>query len=540
MSLKVAVGKTALGAVRRCVAIAGHRLKMLLGKARAGAGATSVGLVFIAVSAELGGCAVGPNYHAPQIPVPDAFITAGSPAKAGAGVDLSKWWEALGDRELNSLIERAIHANPDIEIALTRLQEVRTQEAAHLGAALPTISASAAGGRGTGSDLSRAGAQPALREADNKGNLAQIRQVAGVSASWELDLFGGYRRAIEAGRYDVAAATADRDVVLISVVADVARNYVDIRGLQSRLAILRNNIAAAMQSRDFQRIRFERGLTNELDLQLAQRELATLRAQLPVLTSQVSVLRGDLAVLLGEFPEKMAGELDKSGDLPKPPATVPTGIPPDLLRRRPDVRAAERQLAGATARIGLATAALFPHLVLSGGVGAQSGGIGLQGSHIWAFGPSLYWPVLDFGQLDAQVDSADLQAHEKLIAYKKSIIAAVRDTDNAFAGFSAQEQRLEALGEARTASERALNLAQQRYERGLTDFLNVVDAEQQQFSLEDQYTAAEQNAADAFITLCQALGGGWEHYQQAPAIRKPLPAVIAGPRRLVMRDGSSQ
>src|SRR3569833_3795902 len=185
------------------------------------------GVVFALAGAELTGCAIGPDYHVPQIPTPDAVLAAGATAKAGADVDLSQWRQALGDPELNSLIERAIRANPDIEIALTRMQEARPQEAAHLGAALPTISASAAGGRGTGSDLSRAGAPAALRDADNKGNLSQLREVAGVSARWELDQIGGYRREVEAGRNGVDAAAADRDVVLISVVADVARNYVD-------------------------------------------------------------------------------------------------------------------------------------------------------------------------------------------------------------------------------------------------------------------------------------------------------------------------
>jgi outer membrane protein TolC len=175
------------------------------------------------------------------------------------------------------LIDRAVRANPDIEIALTRLQEVRTQEAVLVGDALPLVAASADAGRGTGSDLTRAGAAPALRAGDNKGNLNQIRQVAGFAATWELDLFGGYRRAIEAGRYDVQAAAAARNAVLISVIADVARNYVDMRGLQVRLSILNENIATAQQSRDLEQTRYDRGITNELDLQLAIREFSTLR-----------------------------------------------------------------------------------------------------------------------------------------------------------------------------------------------------------------------------------------------------------------------
>jgi NodT family efflux transporter outer membrane factor (OMF) lipoprotein len=455
-------------------------------------------------------------------------------------VDLTQWWRSFNDSELNSLVDRAVRANPDIEIALTHLQQARTQEAAQESAALPEVAASAAGGRGTGSDLTRAGAAPALRQADNKGDLNQIREVAGFSATWELDLFGGYRRAIEAGKYDAAAAAAARNVVLIGVIADVARNYVDMRALQTRVVILRGNIATATQSRDLETERLDRGLINELDLRLAERELSTLRAELPLLLGQISSVEYNIAALLGQYPEDLGAELAKPEALPGVPERIEAGLPVDLLRRRPDVHEAERQLGAATARIGVATAALFPHVALSGGLGTQSDSLGTQGSHIWAFGPSVYWPLLDFGALDAQVSIADLQAHSQLVAYKKTVIAAVRDADTAIAAFSARQQRLEDLAEALVASERAVDVAQQRYDRGLTDFLNVVDAEHQQYALEDEYTASQRSAADSFVDLCQALGGGWEPYQNIPPIRRPEPAVIAGLHRLLNGNDPSK
>ena len=238
----------------------------------------------------------------------------------------------------------------------------------------------------------------------------------------------------------------------------------------------------------------------------------------------------------GSDPEQLAAELAQPGSLPGLPESVAAGLPLDLLQRRPDIREAERQLAAATARIGVATANLFPHLALDGGLGTQSADIGAHGTHIWAFGPTVYWPVLDFGALDALVSVADLQAHERLIAYRETVIDAVKDADTAIANYDAQQQRLSGLADAMTASERAVSLAQQRYERGLTDFLNVVDAERQQYSLEDQYTSAQQSAADAFIELCHALGGGWEQYQNIPAIRRPEPAVMAAFHRLLVGD----
>jgi NodT family efflux transporter outer membrane factor (OMF) lipoprotein len=498
-------------------------------------------LLLGALSLNMASCAVGPNYHAPKTVAPPEFVAAPAP-EAGkstttqAPIDLASWWHSFNDPELDSLIDRAIQANPDLEIALTRLQEVRTGEAVLLGNVLPMVAASAAAGRGSGSDMTRAGAAPALRAADNKGSLDQIEQVAGFAATWELDLFGAGRRAIEAGQYDIEAAAAARNAILISIVADVARNYVDLRGLQLRLAILRDNIATAQQSRDFEQARFDRGLTNELDLQLASREFATLQAELPLLQSDIQAAQYDIAVLLGQYPEDLAVELTKPGTLPILPERVEAGLPLDLLQRRPDVREAERQLAAATARIGVATANLFPHVMLSGGIGTQSAGIGAQGSHIWAFGPSVYWPVLDFGALDALVSIADLQAHERFVAYKKTVVDAVQDADTAIARFQAQEQRLKSLTDAIDASQRAVELAQQRYDRGLTDFLNVVDAERQQYNLEDEYTASQQSAADAFIYLYKALGGGWEPYQNVPAIRRPEPAVTASFHRLLFRD----
>ena len=495
-------------------------------------------------AAWLAGCAVGPDYHAPKSVAPSAFVAASAASTVAdqetpappTAVAPSQWWQSLSDPELDSLIERAIQANPDIEIALTRLQEVRTRQAALVGNALPAIVASGAAGGGTGTDFSSAGALPPLRAADSKGALEHIRQVAGFSTTWELDLFGGYRRAIEAGRYDIEAAASTRNAVLISVVAEVARDYVDMRGLQTRLAILRANIGTEQQTRDLEQTRFERGLTNELDFQLASRELSALQSELPLLQSAIQAAQYDIAALLGRYPEDLAVELSHPGVLPSLPGNVEPGLPLDLLQRRPDVREAERELAAATARIGVATANLFPQLALNGGLGIQSGTIGAQGTHIWSFGPSVYWPLLDFGTLDALVSVADLQAHERLIAYRKTLVGAVQDADGAIASYQAQQQRLSSLADAISAGERAVSLAQQRYDRGLTDFLNVVDAERQQYNLEDQYTASQQGAADAYIYLCKALGGGWEPYQRVPAVRRPEPAVMAGFHRLLGGD----
>jgi NodT family efflux transporter outer membrane factor (OMF) lipoprotein len=485
----------------------------------------------------LSSCKAGPDYHAPNMHVPDHFVMAAAvtPPKDAktkpASVDITQWWKSLGDPTLNGLVARAIQANPQIAIALARVQEARQQEAVVMGEALPQADASGGAGRGTGSDLARGRADQTLVSADDTKNLQHISQVYGFDAGWELDLFGQYRREAEAARYDAQAAKADRDNVLVIIVADVVRAYTDMRGLQMQQAVLAQNIGVARQYVDFVQQRYDRGITNGLDLTLAQRELATLQAQSAPLRAQVEAAQYTIAVLCGDFPENMAKELATPGQIPQMPQRLDTGLPLDLLRRRPDVHAAERALAGATARVGVATANLFPHFAISGAAGYQGQGLAtLPQNFIWSAGPSVDWPVLDFGTLDALVNIADLHTHALLMQYKQTVLAAMQEVDTAASAYNAQQERLADLNTALDASQKAVSLATQRFDRGLTDSLNVIDAQRQQFDLEQQYVVAQQTAAEQFIALYKALGGGWEQYQALPPIRQPLPVVIAALR----------
>jgi NodT family efflux transporter outer membrane factor (OMF) lipoprotein len=494
-----------------------------------------------ATGAALAGCTVGPDYHAPATPMPPHFAAAAATPAAPAAktgdppaIDFEIWWRSLGDHELDALIDRAIASNLDIQIALTRLQEARTQEAVVLGLALPEMSASGGGGVGTGSDLSRGRIAPALTSADNRTGLKHVASAVGFDAGWELDIFGKYRREIEAAGYDAQAAAAARNAVLVAVVADVARAYVDLRGLQMQLAVLSRNIDTARGTLEVVQMRFDRGLTNELDVTLARRQLATLEAEVAPFAAEISAARDTIAVLIGQFPEDLGQELARPGMIPPLPESIEPGLPLDLLRRRPDVGEAERQLAAATARIGVATADLFPHLAITGAVGYQAQDFGkLPATGIWSAGPAAYWSLLDFGTLDALVDIADLQTHERLVQYREDILFAVQQVDTAIANYAAQQQRLKSLGDALAASQRAVTLASQRYDRGLTDFLNLLDAERQEYDLESQYAVANQAAAEDFVALYRSLGGGWERHQSIPPIRTPQPAVIAAFHRLL-------
>jgi NodT family efflux transporter outer membrane factor (OMF) lipoprotein len=499
--------------------------------------------IVLGLVAGLTACAAGPSYRTPNSDAPPAFASQ-VPVNSAASItqpiaptpDLATWWRALNDEELDSLADRAVKSNLDLEIALDRLQQARTYEAVVIGYAMPEVEASAAAGRGTGSDLTKGRADTALRSADTGAGLQHINTIAGFDAVWELDLFGKFRRQFEAARADTQAARAARYDVLISVVANVVRGYVDLRGFQVQAGILHKASDVLRESLRIINIRYERGITNELDVALATRELATLEAQIAPVEAEVNAAQYTLAVLVGEYPESMVQELSKTDLIPSMPAPTPPGVPLDLLKRRPDIQVAERELAAATARIGVATANLFPEVALVGSIGSQGQGWGTTPSvskHIWSFGPGAVWPLLDFGALDAEVDIAQLAARASLMNYRKTILNAVQQVDTSLDAYKAQQERMEKLTEAMMAGERAVDLATRRYNRGLTDFLNVVDAERQFYDLQEQYATAQVAQGEQFVQLYKSLGGGWQNYQSVPAIRRPQPAIIAAFRRVL-------
>ena len=283
-------------------------------------------------------------------------------------------------------------------------------------------------------------------------------------------------------------------------------------------------------------IRYERGITNELDVALATRELATLEAEIAPVEAEVNAAQYTLAVLVGEYPENVVRELAKPDLIPSMPAPTAPGVPLDLLKRRPDIQEAERELAAATARIGVATANLFPDVTVSAAIGSQGQGWGTipnVNKHIWSFGPGAVWPLLDFGALDAEVDIADLAARLSLVNYRKTILTAVQQVDTSLDAYQAQQARMENLSTAMIAGQRAVDLATARYNRGLTDFLNVVDAERQFYDLQEQYAEAQVAQGEQFVQLYKSLGGGWQNYQAVPTIRRPQPAIIAAFRRVL-------
>ena len=489
----------------------------------------------------LSSCAVGPDYQTPEPPLPQRFAASASNRNVGKAIegpiDANQWWRSLRDAELDSLVNRAIAGNPTLEIALDRLQQARAQEAVVIGAALPSAGASAGGGWGTGSDLARGRASQTLVSAENTAG-SQVVNLIGFDAAWEIDVFGKYRRAIEAAQYDVDAAVAARNVVLVSIIADVTRAYLDLGALQMQLAVLRKSIDVARKYLEFVQERFGRGITNELDVTLARREEAQFDAQVAPLTAEIEAARYVIAVLIGEFPENLGKELKTPGILPTLPIHIRAGLPIDLLRRRPDIVLAERELASATALIGVATADLFPQVAITAAGGQQTGVSPFLINPIWSVGPAIAAPLLDFGRLDAVVEKANYRNRELLFVYKQTVLNAVREVDTAIDAYAAQQNRLKYLAEALTAAQRAVTLASERFDRGLIDSLNVIDAQRQEYIIEQEYVVTQQSAAAQLVILYKSLGAGWQDYQVFPRMRRPLPAVAAAFRSLLVETGT--
>ncbi len=498
----------------------------------------------LGVAAMLGGCSVGPDYQPPEIALPTVFGTSSREIvsqESAPNPEIVRWWQTLRDPELDRLVERAIACNPDLEIALTRVQAVRTQQIVVVSSALPSAEASGSTANGTGTDLTKGRAASALRSATNNQSLAKITEIGGFDAAWEIDIWGKYRRLLEAVRDSAQALAEIRNAVLITVIGDVALHYTSLRGFQLRLQIARNAVKSAQKTAELAQARFDRGLTNELDVTLAKRHLATLQAQVPLLIGAIETEESRLALLVGTFSPDVKPELRAYRGLPHVPSRVRPGAPADLLRRRPDIRQTERQLAAATALIGVATANLFPTVALIGAEGLQGGEITSASaaktkpvySSIWSFGPGAYWPVLDFGRLDALINVQELAAHEALVNYKKTILVAVEEADDAIKQYRVQQQRLRELNVALEQARRAVTLASERYERGITDFLNLLDAQREEYAIEDEAAVAQEAVIIQYIALYKALGGGWELYDVLPPIKGAQPAIAATVRRVV-------
>ena len=374
-----------------------------------------------------------------------------------------------------------------------------------------------------------------MRDGDNNTGLKKITGVGGLDAEWEIDIFGKIASRIEAQVYTAEALKEARNWVYVVIAADVSRLYFDLRARQDRLQILYRNIESSRKVLDLAQTRLDRGLTNELDVLLAKRQVETLQADVEPLKAQIAANAYAIAVLVGEYPENMARRLQRPSAVPRLPARAPAGFPVDLLRRRPDIREAERLITApspisAPGPRTCSRASRSPPAP-AGKTGPKSGS-GIPITWMGSVGPTLDAPILDFGALDAKIEIADYRAHELAAAYKQNILVAIQQVDEANAAYQAFRQSVRSLDLALEAARQATRVATERYDRGLTDFLNVLDAERQQFTLEQQRAEVVRLAGDSFVALYKALGGGWPPDEVIPSVRHPDPAVVAAVKRL--------
>lgn len=440
--------------------------------------------------------AVGPDYRLPKLSVPNSWH-AQPEAATNADVDsvLRRWWQQLDDATLDDLIARALAANLDLKQAEARLRQARAARRQAIGEQLPTLSASA------GKTRSRAaGTSTTLYD-------------AGFDASWEIDLFGGQRRAVEAADADTAAAAARLEEVRVTLVAEVVQNYVDLRSARQRLAIARDNLATQEESARIADWRQQAGLAGSLDVEQAIANREQTRASLPDLEIAAREAGNRLAVLLGAAPGALDTTLAAAGGLPEVPADLAVDIPARVLTRRPDLIAAERTLAAETARTGQKLAARFPSLTLSGSFGWQAYSLGALGGSdtlLRALAGSLAATLFDGGRRRAAVDAQDAVREEALHAYEASVLNALEEVENALYAHAAARQRIVARRQAASAARNAATLARQLYESGLTDFRDVLDGERTRLTAEDSLASAEALQLTTLIKLYKALGGGWE------------------------------
>src|SRR5882724_624307 len=463
----------------------------------------------VAVLLFLSGCAVGPNYHSPQTKAPGRWNASPAGGETNSAITATKWWTKFNDPELDSLVGRAVRSNLDLRIAQARVREARAQYGIASADLWPTLDGSSSYARQRQSKHQPLVDSVPLPGVPFENNVYQ----AGFDASWEIDVFGGKRRAKQAAGAQVSASEFGHRDALITLLGDVARNYVELRGYQGRLAIANQNIEAQERTLAITRNRFAKGLSSDLDVQQASTILATTRAEVPTLESSIETSIHRLEVLLGEQPGTLQAELSEASPIPAQPPVVPVGLPSELLLRRPDIRQAERQLAAATANIGAAKADLFPKFFLTGAAGLQSVSASdwfTGDSKLWSVGPTMQWRIFDAGRIRGNIKVQNARQEAALATYEKAVLTAFEEVENGLVLYAKEQVRRRSLQDAVVSSQKSLDTANKLYANGLTDFLRVLDAERSLYQSQDSLVQSDRTITANLISLYKSLGGGWE------------------------------
>jgi NodT family efflux transporter outer membrane factor (OMF) lipoprotein len=480
-----------------------------------------LGLTFISffLAALLSGCTmVGPDYKQPSVEVNQNWLDTKDPRLHTQYQDYRTWWKAFNDPTLDRLIETAYRENLNLRVAGVRVLAARAQLGIATGQLYPQTQ------QVTGSyQKERISAGTPFIGSSNVGSsfggLSLAESQIGLTASWEIDFWGKFRRAIESADAGLMASIANYDSTLVSLTANVANFYITIRTVERRLNIARRNVETQRESLEIAKARFEGGTTSQRDVDQAKTILTSTEATIPPLKIQLRQTTDVLCVLLGMAPNLLTSQLQgKSAVIPAPPAQVVVGIPVDLMRRRPDIRAAEYNAMAQCAQIGVAKAELYPALSLLGTFGFLASDVGkshLAGMFNWrnrsgSMGPSVTWNIFNYGQITNNIRFQDAQFQELLVTYQNTVLSAQQDVEDNLAGFLRTQEQVVALKESVVAAQSSLDLAVIQYREGITDFTTVLTAEQALLSAEDSLASGMGNISRFLVGVYRSLGGGWQ------------------------------
>ncbi len=445
--------------------------------------------------------AVGPDYEAPELALPDAWNQAALAGLQEGESDLRTWWKVFEDPTLDNLIERATESNLDLTIAAARVRETRALRRVAVTDRLPTVNATGSIGR---SELSRN-----LWPFDTKNTAYSI----GAGVSWELDVWGRIRRNVEAASADIQAADEAYRDVMVLLYSEVALTYVELRSLQQRIRYIEQNVAAQESTLELVGHRFDAELVPELDVRQAELNAYRTKSALPTLRAATLSKVHQLAVLLGDVPSAVYELLQEDSSIPAPKRGLAQGLPADLLRQRPDVRSAERALAAQTARIGVATAELYPQFSLNGNFGwdaNKASSLFTSGAQAWGISIPFRWNLFNRDRIHANIEVQEARAEALQATYERTVLGALAEVESALVNYGEQQQRTELLGGSVVAAQKTVELVGTLYKAGLTNFQNVLDSERSLFQEQDAYAESQGAQASYLIQLYRALGGGWQ------------------------------
>jgi multidrug efflux system outer membrane protein len=470
--------------------------KVQVGKTHFMAWASAVVLLFTACAS------VGPDYVPPSKPTPQSWHSELGQGLRNNSLDtetLARWWTTFDDPDLSRLINRAVENNLEVKEASSRVREARARRGVSEAGFYPALDAEASVTK--------------RRSGGNTGKSeTSTLYIGSFDAGWEIDIFGGVRRSVEAADADLRAAGEDLNDVLVSLLAEVALNYVELRTYQTRLDLAQANSKAQEETFDIASSRYQAGLGGELAVQQARYNLENTRSQIPTLRTGLEETLNRLAVLTAQAPGSLHDSLNQHRAIPVTPPSVAVGVPAETLRRRPDVRRAEYQLVAETARIGVAEADLYPKLRLAGSIGLEASKsvdfFDIAG-HFWSFGPTISWNIFDAGAVRKNIEAQSAVREQVLFAYEAAVLGALEEVENTLTAYAQEILRRERLLDAVSAAQEATTLAEAQYTAGLMDFSDVLDAQRSLLSFQDQLAQSEGTVTTNLVRLYKALGGGW-------------------------------